>query len=245
MNAGWSIMAWREILAQVMEGFEVQENVSPEWLVNPTTGRRLKLDLLYPEAGLAVRFVGLSARGQRRKSNQEIVEEEQRDWVRAELCRRHGLELFLLAADHADPRRQLQQLRTLLSRLSRQVAQGERPPEEKADLMPRLAQARQRLDAVLRRVHGPKDLAVFADLWRDRQAALLAASRQALEQRRSSQARVPRYEIGQAVRHIRFGPGRVTALEGRNGELHVRVRFQDGSERTFLASLATDKLMSA
>jgi hypothetical protein len=36
--------AWREILARTFDGFFEQDNVSPEWLINPATKRRLKLD---------------------------------------------------------------------------------------------------------------------------------------------------------------------------------------------------------
>ena len=57
--------AWREILARTFDGFFEQDNVSPEWLINPATKRRLKLDKFYPEAGLAIRFIGLVAKGGR------------------------------------------------------------------------------------------------------------------------------------------------------------------------------------
>ena len=57
--------AWREILARIFDGFKAQDNVSPEWLINPATRRRLKLDRLYPDAGVAIRFAGLTAKGQR------------------------------------------------------------------------------------------------------------------------------------------------------------------------------------
>ena len=62
-------MAWQEILAQVFEGFEVESDVAPEWLTNPATGRRLKLDHLYSEVGLAVRFVGGQPRSRRRRAS--------------------------------------------------------------------------------------------------------------------------------------------------------------------------------
>ena len=39
-----AISAWREILARIFTGFDEQDNVSPAWLVNPATNRRLKLD---------------------------------------------------------------------------------------------------------------------------------------------------------------------------------------------------------
>ena len=71
--------AWQEIQARIFEGFTIQSNVSPAWLINPATRRKLKLDRLYPEAAIAVRNVGLTAKGQGRQSDWELLEEQQRD----------------------------------------------------------------------------------------------------------------------------------------------------------------------
>lgn len=246
MSSALTLMAWREIFARVMDGFELQENVSPDWLVNPATRRRLKLDLLYPEAGLAVRFVGLTAKGQGRKDDWTLQEEEQRDQTRAELCRANGVELFLVDLDNADPQRQLQELRTVLSRLSRQTAQGWQTHTSKVALMPRLAEARKQLDAVARRVRQPENLAIFVELWRDRELATLAATRELPSTQQKKKAARPRqYQVGQAVVHERFGPGVVAALNGSAGDPQITIEFQDGSQRTFLASLAAGKLDAA
>ncbi|MBV7330268.1 hypothetical protein KFU94_18870 [Chloroflexi bacterium TSY] len=91
-----SMSAWREILARTLDGFEAQDNVSPEWLINPATRRRLKLDRYYPEAGIAIRFAGLTAKGQKRQSDWEILEAEQRDQTRIELCKLHGVHLAIM-----------------------------------------------------------------------------------------------------------------------------------------------------
>lgn len=235
-------MAWREILARVMDSFEVQPDVSPEWLVNPATNRRLKLDLLYPEAGLAVRFAGLTAKGQPKQSDWELQEEEQRDQTRAELCRQNGVELFLLETDHPQPSEQLQKLRTMLSRLSRTLAQSSRPERDKTRLMPRLAAARSRLDEISRRVKSPDDLALFAELWRDREAAGVAASRLPTPASAKPAAQPLRLHPGQAVKHERFGAGTVLAVEETGGDTQFTIRFDTGEERTFLASLAGGKL---
>ena len=63
------MMGWNEILARIFDGFTEQRNVSPPWLVNPATRRRLKLDLLFPDIGVAIRFAGIQAKGSRRKSD--------------------------------------------------------------------------------------------------------------------------------------------------------------------------------
>ena len=187
MSSALNIMAWREILARTMQGFAVETDVSPAWLVNPATNRRLKLDLLYPEVGLAVRFVGLTAKGQPKQSDWEQQEEAQRDQTREELCRQHGVELFLLDADYPHPGEQFQRLRTILSRLSRTLAQGDRPNQDKQTLMPRLAE-------------------------------------------------------GARVQHERFGPGVVQSIDPDSGDPKVAILFDSGEQRTFLASLVSDKL---
>ncbi len=234
-------MAWREILARVMEGFGRQENVSPEWLVNPATKRRLKLDVLYPEVGLAVRFVGLTAKGQPRQSDWEELEEQQRDQTRVELCRLNGVELFLLDVDHAHPQEQLLQLRTALSRLSRLLAQSQRAAAEKVKLMPRLAEARTRLDEVIRRVRSADDLALYAELWRDRETAVAAAMRASATPQPKPSAKPRAYRPGQAVQHSVFGSGTVIGVNGGD-DPQITVEFVDGRTRTFLASLVADKL---
>ena len=75
--------AWREVLARVFDGFTAQYDVSPEWLVNPETNRRLKLDVLYPNIGVAIRFRGLQGRGWSQRPN---LEEEHKQKVRDYLC---------------------------------------------------------------------------------------------------------------------------------------------------------------
>lgn len=235
-------MAWREILARTMQGFQCQEDVSPAWLVNPATKRRLKLDQLYPEVGLAVRFVGLTAKGQPRQSDWEELEEQQRDQTRAELCRQNGVELFLVDLAHPHPHEQLLQLRTILSRLSRLLAQSKRPDQDKAALMPRLAEARARLDQVSGRVRSVDDLALYAELWRDREAAVAVAERRPVAFGASPQGQPYRFQPGQAVRHAAFGPGTVLSVNDNSDDPQITVQFADARQRTFLASLVAGKL---
>ena len=242
MSSALTIMAWREILARVMDNFKVQPDVSPDWLVNPATNRRLKLDLLYPEVGLAIRFVGLTAKGQPKQSDWELEEEEQRDQTRAELCRQNGVELFLLETDHPQPSEQLQKLRATLSRLSRTLAQSGRPDRDKATIMPRLAGARSRLDETSRRVRSPDNLALYAELWRDRETAVVAATRHSSTSSARSAAKPIRLQPGQSVHHERFGEGTVVAVSETVDDAQITILFETGQERTFLASLTGSKL---
>ena len=76
------INGWREVLARIFDGFETEYGVMPEWLVNPDTNRRLKLDCLFPDVGVAVRFVGLEGNTKRRKSDEEVEDEAERERAR-------------------------------------------------------------------------------------------------------------------------------------------------------------------
>ena len=124
-------------MARVFNGFTEQDNVSPAWLVNPTTRRRLKLDKYYPEAGIAVRIVGLTAKGQGRQSDLEVADAEQRDQTRADLCRQNGVQLFLLDPEE-DVLKSLDHFLRVLARASRLLAQSEQPAKHKSEWMPRL-----------------------------------------------------------------------------------------------------------
>lgn len=244
MSSALNIMAWREILARTMQGFTVEIDISPAWLINPATKRRLKLDQLYPQAGLAVRFVGLTTKGQPKQSDWELQEDALRDQTREELCRQHGVELFLLDPDHPHPSEQLQRLRTILSRLSRTLAQGDRPNEDKQTFMPLLAAARGRLDDVTRRVKQPEDLAIFAELWRDRETATIVAARTPSPSSAAKPGRALRLAEGARVVHTRFGPGVVETVDAASGDPQITILFDSGEQRTFLASLVGDKLQA-
>ncbi len=245
MSSALNIMAWREILARTLQGFAVEIDVSPAWLVNPATSRRLKLDQLYPQAGLAVRFVGLTAKGQPKQSDWELQEDALRDQTREELCRQNGVELFLLDPDHPHPNEQLQRLRSILSRLSRTLAQSDRPDQDKLAVMPLLAEARSRLDEITRRVKRPDDLALFAELWRDRETASIVAARPSSPSAaKGRSARSLRLVEGARVEHVRFGPGVVKTVTLDSGDSQITILFDTGEQRTFLASLVSDKLQA-
>jgi hypothetical protein len=236
-------MAWQEILAQVFEGFEVESDIAPEWLTNPATGRRLKLDRLFPEVELAVRFVGGQPRSRRRRaSDWEVLEEEQREQTRAVLCQQVGVTLLLVDPNDPEQGRVLGRLCTALGGASRRLAQGDRPKRVKGRLMPLLAQARRRCIAIRGRVRSPKDLALFAELWRDRETREVSRAQASARDRKPSR-RPQRYRQGQSVRHRLYGPGTVVGLERKDGDMQVTVRFEDESERTFLSSLVADKLV--
>ena len=236
-------MAWQEILTQIFEGFELEKDIAPEWLTNPATGRRLKLDRLYLEVGLATRFVGAQPQARRRRASEwEVLEGEERDQSRVALCQQVGVTLLLIDPNDPEPRRVLGRLCTALSSASRHLALSDRPKRVKGRLMPQLAAARNRCTAIRERLRSERDMAVFSELWRDRETRDILEAQSAT--RSPKPQRTPRrYRQGQAVQHQLYGAGTVVGLARRDGDVEVTVRFGVDSERTFLASLVADKLL--
>lgn len=232
--------AWREILERIFEGFQDQENVTPEWLVNPETGRRLKLDRYYPEAGVAFRFTGSTGKRKAPISEQELAEEAHRDAIRESLCRQAGVHLITIDLYEGEPRKVLEEIRTALSRSARVVAQGDRPQRVKADLTQRLAKARQMCDHLAPRVRSHDDLTLFAQLWEDRQYM-----RRDEPATSASQNVDNPFATAMRVEHERFGMGRVVEVRETSPGGTVKVLFDDGSERTFLLQLVVDKMRPA
>lgn len=237
-----ALNGWREILARVFEGFTAQTNVSPEWLVNPATRRRLKLDYYYPEAGIAARLVGLTAKGQPRQSDWEALEDEQRDQTRAELCRQNGVQLFLIDPLE-DPVKQIDTLTRLLSRASRTLAQSNRPDRDKARWMPLLAEARERTATLRSRIDKAPEqmMANLAESWRDREAGPPPAPKPPPVPAVKAVA-VGKLKAGRRVAHERFGPGVITARSDNGAEAKITILFDGEQERTFLLALVQDKL---
>ena len=237
-----AMSAWREALARIFEGYTEQDNVSPQWLVNPATKRRLKLDKLYPDAGIAVRFVGLTAKGQGRQSDWEVLEEKQRDETRVELCRLHGVQLATVDPAE-DMVKQMDGLLSILARASRTLGQADRPARQKSQEMNRLAAARDRAEKVRAAVaRNPEQMvATLAEAWRDREAGVSVEL--------NTPAPTPAGPFkplvlapGQRVRHVRFGPGVVTRIDGNGPSALVTILFDAAEERTFQADLLGDKV---
>ena len=226
------INGWREVLARVFAGFEVEYGLTPDWLVNPDTNRRLKLDCFFPDISVAIRFVGLEGtQRHQRKSDEEVAAEEQREQQRAAVCREHGVVLVSIDPD-GDPQAALRKLEMGLARASAQIATGALPHGRKQALMPKLSGARQRAGEFTTRLTSPEKLNLYAEMWWDRQAALAAEA-----PRKVPAARQRPYRAGMQVEHERFGAGQVAAVEPENGDTKVTVDFADGSQRTFYASL--------
>jgi hypothetical protein len=232
------VNGWREVLERIFAGFVIEYSVTPPWLVNPDTGRRLKLDYFLPEVGVAVRFVGLEGTTRKRpKSDEELAAEAEREQARAEVCRRNGVVLVSIDPD-GEPRQALRSLEMGLARAAAQLAQSQVPQAEKQRLMPLLSQARQRAGEFVPRLSNPARLNLYAEMWWDRQATLAAPPAA------DKPAAPPRaYRAGMAVEHIHFGPGTVIAVEPDGGDVRVTVDFVAAGVRSFYASLVGDKLL--
>jgi len=232
------VNGWREVLERIFAGFTIEYGVTPEWLVNPETGRRLKLDYLLPDVGVAVRFVGLEGNSRRRrKSDEEVVAEEEREVARAAVCRVHGVTLIGVAPD-GEPREALRDLELGLAQAAAQLAHRAVPAAQKQKLMSLLDRARRQAGEFTLRLANPESLLSYAELWWDRQARLATP---VLAQAPAGPLR--RYRVGMVVHHQKFGPGRVTAVEPDGNDVQVTVDFIEAGVRTFAASLVGDKLV--
>jgi hypothetical protein len=225
-----NVNAWREIFTRIFVKTEEQLNVLPEWLVNPTTNRRLKLDLLYPEIGVAARFEGLQGSQRRpRPSLEEEEQEQQRQAARPEVCRAHGIELIVVNPGDTPPT----VFRAIDMALSRA---GQRAPTPAA--RQKITQCRAAATDLARRVKSPHDLSLYADLWQDRQYLPAAKSAPAP----APPKKTPRFVPGMEVEHVSFGPGVVLAVIPSGNDTMLSVDFVIAGPKTLALSLVSGKL---
>ena len=229
--------AWREIVTRVFEGFEVQRDLAPDWLVNPDTGRLLKLNYFYPEIGLAVRLEGMRGRQQRREPDEvEYQRLREREAARERLCEERGIRLLHFDV-YDEPAEVYGAFQTGLAWALRQAAKAELSADGKLALVDRLRAARARFEGIRSSARTSRDLKTWADLWVDR----------AYQDARATpgpapRGAVPRYVLNMHVRHPDLGTGRVIALTDEDGDQIITVRFDNGDDRQFLAQYVADKL---
>jgi hypothetical protein len=228
----WAVTnAWREIFTRIFEGENTQFNVTPEWLVNPATQRRLKLDLLYPDLGIAIRFEGLQGKQRRQRlSLEEETQQRVRDEARAEVCQAHGIQLVEVHLTSDRPDVIFRQLDEALSRA------GQRARDEKQQR--RLKAVRVAANTLARKIGSAAGLSLYADLWGDRQYKSPQPAQEAPPKTLSVI-----YKEGMEVEHTVFGPGVVLATAPSNGDTLVTVDFITAGKKTLAASLVGDKLM--
>jgi hypothetical protein len=228
----WAVTnAWREIFTRIFEGEKTEFNISPEWLVNPATHRRLKLDMLYPNIGVAVRFEGLQGKQRRqRPTMEEEAQQRVRDQARAEVCQAHGIQLVEVYLTSDRPEATFRQLDEALSRATQQ-ARAEKQRQQ-------IKTIRIAANTLARKIGSPADLALYADLWEDRQYQDHTPA-----QETPVKAPSVTYKEGMEVEHTVFGPGVVLGTTPSNGDILVTVDFITAGKKTLAASLVGDKLM--
>jgi hypothetical protein len=229
----WMITnAWREIFVRLFEAEPVQLNVTPEWLVNPETKRRLKLDILYPELGLAVRFEGLQSKQRRtRLSLEEEAQLRARHDARLTMCEAHGISLIVIDLIAGEPAAVFQEIDTALSRAIQRSRSNA--------LSAKLKQLRASAAMLSRKINTLADLKLYADLWQDRQYQVLDVA--ATPQPQPQQAIT--YREGMNVEHAVFGPGVVIKTTPSNGDTLITVDFITAGQKTLAASLVAGKLL--
>ncbi len=247
MSTYFSMLAWREILARIFDGFTLQENVSPDRLINPATRRKLKLDTFYPEANVAIRFTGLTAKGQGRQSDWEQMETQQRDQTRAELCRLNGVQMALIDTND-ETVKQMDNLLQVLTRAERVLAASDLPAKERNARRAALTDARGRGEELRSLIRKQPDqmMANLAEAWRDRETNMARAVSAPVSANGTSAGQalvdIDTLAVGQRVRHSYFGDGVITTINVSDDDPTIAILFDAALEKTFLASLVQDKL---
>lgn len=226
----WLIQnGWREILARIFAGLETKLNVTPEWLINPATKRRLKLDLLYPEIGLAVRFEGAEVKQRRRVSLEEEEQQQVRDYARVDVCRAHGIDLILIDLTADNPQAVFQEIDLALSRAKRRL--------QEPGLVQKINSARTSAANLARQAANYGNFKLYADLWQDRQyQPATSGTTPAVSPPAVS------FTPGMEVEHSAFGPGVIVAITPSGNDTLLTVDFITAGLKTLAASLVGDKL---
>lgn len=138
------IVGWRgpggvsglEALERVLGSFPSAEHVEVDWLTEPGTGRTLRVDRLYPELGIAIRF---TATGNAANSACDSAYRQAR--------------FVLIEMDPDGPvsTEVLREIQTALSAAARRVAQRRGSYQVKRALMPRIGSAKSTCEKMLGR----------------------------------------------------------------------------------------------
>ena len=236
-----NVNAWREILAQIFVGLEATYNITPDWLINPETNRKLKLDLLYAEIGVAIRFSGLRGTQQKgRQSLDELAQQRNRDQARLDLCEAHNVSLADLNIAKSEPDEVFKILELALSRATRRLEKMTTLSEtERTARRETLMNIRGRALRLSRKIRSERDLNLYYDLWRDRQYREAEATPQPAKVEPP-----PSLSEGVVLEHAHFGVGIVQALiTGKSDDdTLVTIHFESGEEKQFMAGLLGGKV---
>jgi peptide/nickel transport system permease protein len=121
---------WPQILDEILLDLRRVDRAAPPWLSVPSTGKRIVVDRLYPDVGIAVRF---------REAGKEP---EFPDPLLVTLCRRAGGTPIILDRAAAPTAAQVGQICVVLSQAARRLAQAPDAQQMKTELLPRIGRAR-------------------------------------------------------------------------------------------------------
>ena len=144
--------------------------------------------------------------------------------------------------------KQMDGLLSNLARASRAMAQSKQPDAFKTQWMPALAAARDRAEKLRPLIiKNPEQMeANLADAWRDREAGTAVELRSPANNGAASKPNASAEPLllapGQRVRHIRYGDGVVTRIDGDGPAAMIAILFDAAAERTFQADLLYDKV---
>jgi peptide/nickel transport system permease protein len=160
---------WPVIIDRIFEGFLSVDNAEPDWLEVPGTGLRLRLDVLYPELGIAFWFkdsLGPHRLGSGLPSAQAQGTPQQRpaqcagtrsdaafERVCAEFCHQAGIRLIVVEGEVDTQGQTLAEIRSALSAASRRIALQRGAQGAKIELLPHIASARAMCQQILDDVH--------------------------------------------------------------------------------------------
>ena len=221
--------AWREILTRIFADIKTTTNASPEWLVNPVTNRRLKLDMLYPDIGVAVRIEGLTGKQRRqRRSLEEEEQEKNRRQARDEVCRVHNIELIVISLGN-EPKAAFRAIDAALGRAKQRA--------KDASAIRQISQSRATAAGLSHRILLERDLNLYADLWQDRQYQVPEPAAP-----KAAPSEIPAFEVGMEVEHTAFGPGVIVSVTPGDSDTLLSVDFVTAGQKILAASLVADKL---
>ncbi len=231
----WQVTnAWREIFARVFEDADKQLNVSPEWLVNPTTNRKLKLDILYPTIGVAIWFEGVQGKQRKRRlSLEEEIQQGVREDARRDLCTKNGIQLIVVQLWEGKPQAVFREIDTALSRAGRRVEKDEA-------LWEQIKTSRAAASALARKIFSETDLKLYAELWGDRQYRSIEPDNST--QLEPDNTSAVSFVEGMEVEHTSFGPGMVVSVSPTDSDSLITVDFITAGQKTLAASLVAGKL---
>lgn len=87
----------KERLMMLLQGYTIEDNYRPDWLINPLTGRRLEIDIWLPDVKIGIEVQG--AQHTRfipsfHKDESDFEKQKARDDFKRAICQQRGIHLY-------------------------------------------------------------------------------------------------------------------------------------------------------